>query len=51
MYDSLIETARLNGINPRGYLNWIVAQTEANRGDVDHEELLPWHCPKGHIEA
>ncbi|MDR5654734.1 IS66 family transposase [Ruixingdingia sedimenti] len=50
IYCSLIESARLNGVNPRRYLNWVVEQIEANKGDVDYRSLLPWHCPVGRTE-
>lgn len=50
IYYSLIESARLNRINPRAYLNWVVGEIERNQGDVDHAMLMPWHCPIGKIE-
>ncbi|RWR31911.1 IS66 family transposase [Sinirhodobacter populi] len=50
IYYSLIESARLNRINPRAYLNWVVGEIKRNQGDVDHAMLMPWHCPVGKIE-
>ena len=50
IYYSLIESSRLNGINPRSYLNWVVEQIECRKGDVDYGSLLPWNCPVGRIE-
>lgn len=49
VYYSLIESARLNRLNPRAYLNWVVGEIERSGGDVDHSLLLPWHCPVGKI--
>ena len=48
-YYTLIESARLNGVNPRDYLNWVVGQIERTRGEVDPTLLMPWHCPTGSI--
>ena len=50
IYYSLIESSRLNGINPRSYLNWVVEQIESRKGDVNYGSLLPWNCPVGRIE-
>lgn len=50
IYYSLIETARLNMVNPRAYLKWITEEIERNRGNVDYSTLMPWHCPIGRIE-
>lgn len=50
IYYSLIESARLNGVNPRQYLNWVVEQIEVNKGEVDYGSLLPWRCPVGRID-
>lgn len=50
IYYSLIESARLNQINPRSYLNWVAQEIERTRGDLDYTLLLPWHCPVGQIE-
>ncbi len=46
-YYSLIESARLNKVNPRSYLNWVVQEIERTRGEVDYGQLMPWHCPAG----
>lgn len=49
IYYSLIESARLNRVNPRSYLNWVVGEIECTGGEVDHKQLMPWHCPTGQI--
>lgn len=49
VYYTLIESARLNNINPRSYLTWVVGEIERSRGDLDCGLLMPWHCPTGHI--
>ena len=51
VYYTLIETARLNGVNPRVYLNWVVERIENDREAVDHSTLFPWHCPVGRGNA
>lgn len=51
IFFTLIETCKLNKINPRLYLNWAAGEIELNRGDVDYAMLLPWHCPVGRIEV
>lgn len=50
IYYSLIESARLNRVNPRSYLNWVVGEIESSKGEVDPATLMPWHCPVGKIE-
>ncbi|TNE64893.1 MAG: transposase [Rhodobacteraceae bacterium] len=50
VYYTLIESARLNKVNPRSYLNWVVQEIERNCGEVDYGQLMPWHCPVGRIE-
>lgn len=49
-YFSIIESARLNRIDPRAYLSWVAAEIERSRGEVDPEALLPWLCPNGRLE-
>ncbi len=51
IFFTLIETCKLNKINPRRYLNWAAGEIERNFGEVDYAMLLPWHCPVGRIEA
>lgn len=51
IYYSLIESARLNRINPRSYLTWVTSEIERNKGEVDYALLLPWHCPMGRIQG
>ncbi len=50
IYYTLIESARLNRINPRAYLNWVVGEIERTRGEIDHATLRPWFCPVGRLE-
>ena len=50
-YFTLIETCKLNRIDPRRYLNWATSEIERCRGDLDYALLLPWHCPVGQIEV
>lgn len=50
IYYTLIESARLNRVNPRSYLNWVAGEIERTAGDIDHSLLMPWHCPVGRIE-
>ncbi len=50
IYFTLIESARLNRINPRAYLSWVVGEIERTAGDLDYSLLMPWHCPIGKIE-
>jgi len=50
IYYSLIESAQLNRVNPRSYLNWMVGEIERTAGDIDHRLLMPWHCPVGRSE-
>lgn len=49
IYFTLIESARLNRINPRAYLTWVLGEIERTRGQIDHALLLPWHCPVGRL--
>ncbi|ADE85073.1 hypothetical protein U717_07995 [Rhodobacter capsulatus R121] len=44
LFNTLIETARLNGVNPFRYLNWVVDQIELSRELTDYSQLMPWHC-------
>lgn len=50
IFYTLIESARLDRVNPRAYLNWVVEEIERSGGDIDHATLMPWHCPVGKIE-
>lgn len=49
IYYTLIETARMNGVNPRSYLNWVVHEIERKRGGLDYSQFMPWHCPLGRV--
>ncbi len=47
IYFTLIETAKLNGVDPRAYLQWAANEIEHNKGNVDYAMLMPWHFPVG----
>lgn len=51
IFYTLIESARLNQVNPRAYLNWVVEQIERSGGEIDHATLMPWHCPVGRLDG
>ncbi|MFW8634715.1 hypothetical protein [Cribrihabitans pelagius] len=46
----LIESARLNKVNRRSCLNWVVQETEHIRGEVDYGQLMPWYCPVDRVD-
>lgn len=50
IFYTLIESARLNRVNPRAYLNWVVEEIERSGGEIDHATLMPWHCPVGRLD-
>jgi len=50
-YFTLIETCKLNRIDPRRYLLWATGEIERTRGDIDYALLTPWLCPVGKIET
>ncbi|RWR05294.1 IS66 family transposase [Paenirhodobacter populi] len=50
IFYTLIESARLNRVNPRAYLNWVVEEIERSGGEIDHGLLMPWHCPVGRLD-
>lgn len=39
---TLIETARLNDVDPFKYVRWVVGQIEKGRELTDHSRLMPW---------
>lgn len=53
IFYSLIETARLNGVDPFRYLSWVVDEIEEGRELTDYSQLMPWHYKVaiGDIEA
>lgn len=53
IFYSLIETARLNGVDPFRYLSWVVDEIEKGRELTDYSQLMPWHYKAviGDIEA
>ncbi|HHX89374.1 MAG TPA: IS66 family transposase [Paracoccus sp.] len=50
IFYTLIESARLNRLNPRAYLHWVVEEIEHSGGEIDHATLMPWHCPVGRLD-
>ena len=40
---TLIETARMNGVNPEAWLTWVLERI-ANHKINRIEELAPWNC-------
>lgn len=47
---SLIETAKQNGLNPYGYLNYIFSQAPMVRDNNTWENLLPWNIKADMLE-
>ena len=43
-YYSLIETSKLNGLNPYAYLKWIFEKAPLLLNTEDLEPLAPWNC-------
>jgi transposase len=43
-YYSLIETSKLNGLNPYAYLKWIFEKAPLLSDTEDLEPLAPWNC-------
>jgi hypothetical protein len=50
IFFTLIQTCKLNQIDPLRYLNWVTNQIERTRGDVDPDLLMPWMCPVGQVK-
>ncbi|MFE3838044.1 IS66 family transposase [Pseudogemmobacter sonorensis] len=48
IFFTLIETCKLNKIDPRQYLHWLANEIERKRGVIEPEAMMPWHCPIGH---
>ena len=46
LFYSLIETAKVNDLNPYGYLYWIFDQYAGKGDGLDNEKLLPWNSDK-----
>ncbi|MEI4473542.1 IS66 family transposase [Frigidibacter sp. MR17.24] len=44
---TLIETCKLNRVDPRAYIGWITDQLNLTRGKIDPALLVPWLCPVG----
>lgn len=51
IYFTLIESARMNRVNPRAYMTWVVGEIESSRGQIDYSLLMPWHCPVGRLDS
>ena len=47
IFFTLFEICKLNKIDPRRYLAWVTAEIERTKGNMDHAQFLPWHCPQG----
>ena len=45
---SMIETAKVNELNPYGYLKWIF-ETAPALPKSDYENLLPWNCDRDEV--
>lgn len=43
-YYSLIETAKLNGLNPYAYLKWLFEKAPLLEAGESLEILAPWNC-------
>ncbi|QEN08355.1 transposase domain-containing protein [Oceanispirochaeta crateris] len=43
-YYSLIETAKLNGLNPYAYLKWLFEKAPLLKNEDSLESLTPWKC-------
>lgn len=50
IFFTLVQTCKLNRIDPRRYLNWVANQIERAGGDIDPDLLLPWNCPIGQVK-
>lgn len=42
IFDTLIETARLNDVDPFKYVRWVAAEIEKGRELTDYSRLMPW---------
>ncbi|MCX7565561.1 transposase domain-containing protein [Sulfitobacter sp. F26169L] len=42
---SIIETCKLNGVNPEPYLKWVLNQIMNKLPRSEYEKLLPWNAP------
>jgi len=42
---SIIETCKLNGVNPEPYLKWVLDQITNKLPRSEYEKLLPWNAP------
>lgn len=47
IFYTLIETCKLNKIDPRSYFAWVTEHMEVTEGKVDPATLVPWLCPHG----
>lgn len=48
---SLIETAKLNGLEPYRYLHHVFKELPKAQTLADIEQLLPWHVDKDHVNS
>jgi transposase len=42
---SLIETCKLNGVNPQAWLKDTLASLAAGHSNLRRDELMPWNYP------
>ncbi|WP_444453212.1 transposase domain-containing protein [Rhodobacter capsulatus] len=42
IFYTLIETARLNDVDPFKYVRWVVGEIEKGRELTDYSRLMPW---------
>ena len=51
IYFTLIESAKLNGVDPMAYLQWAGHEIDRHKGNLDYSTLMPWLCPIGRNRA
>ena len=45
IHASIIETCKLNGVNPEPYLKWVLDEIAGKLPRAEYEKLLPWNAP------
>lgn len=48
---SLIESAKMNGLDPRDYLEYVFTFGPSTSTDSEYEELLPWNADLSRLES
>lgn len=51
IYFTLIESAKLNGVDPMAYLQWAGHEIDRHKCKLDYSTLMPWLCPIGRNRA